>query len=73
MLFKNKNVELNGDQEKESITVNFRCNFIFANSIKRHICDAKKSRLGHDLPSSVNNRMILLFRVGFIFTKLSIC
>ena len=31
---------------------NFRENFIFANSIKRHISDVKKSRLGHDLPVS---------------------
>ena len=27
---------------------NFRDNFIFANRFKRHICDAKNSRLGHD-------------------------
>ena len=32
---------------------NFRDNFIFANSMKKHICDVKKSRLGHNLPSSV--------------------
>ena len=46
--------------------------FIFAKSIKRHICDVNNSQLGHDLPSSVNNRMILPFREGFIFTKLCI-
>ena len=28
---------------------NFRENYIFANSVKRHTCDAKNSRLGHDL------------------------
>ena len=27
---------------------NFRENFIFANSVKRHICDVIKLRLGHD-------------------------
>ena len=29
--------------------------FIFANSFKRHICDAKNSRLEHDFPISVND------------------
>ena len=52
------------------VTVNSE---ISPNSIKRHICDAKNLRLGHDLPSSVDERMILLFREGFIFTKLRIC
>ena len=28
---------------------NFREKFIFANNIRRHICDVKKWRLGHDL------------------------
>ena len=49
---------------------NFRENFIFANSIKRHISDVKNSRLGQDLPISKNDRVILPFREGFIFTKL---
>ena len=31
----------------------FHEHFIFANIVKRHICDAKNSRLGHDLPISV--------------------
>ena len=44
---------------------NFRENFIFANSINRHICDVK--------PSSVNDRVISPFREDFIFTKLRIC
>ena len=52
---------------------NFRDNFIFANSGKRHICDVKHSRLGYGLPISVNNRVILLFREGLIFTKLCTC
>ena len=52
---------------------NFRENFISANSIKRHICDVQTSRLRHDLPISVNDREILLFREGLIFTKLHIC
>ena len=52
---------------------NFRYNFIFANSVKRHICDVKNSRKGPDLPTSVNDRVILPFREGFIFTKLRNC
>ena len=52
---------------------NFRENFIFANSIKRHISDVKKSRLRQDLPILINNRVSLSFREGFIFTKLRIC
>ena len=39
---------------------NFRENFIFANSIKRRICD--------NLPTSVNHRVISPFHKGFIFT-----
>ena len=37
------------------------------NSVKRHICDAKNSRLGHDLHISVNDRVISVFREDFIF------
>ena len=33
---------------------NFRDNFIFAKCVRRHICHVKNKRLGHDLPSSVN-------------------
>ena len=44
-------------------------NFVFANSIKRHICDAKNSRLGHDLPISVNDRVISAFREDFKFRE----
>ena len=50
----------------------FRKHFIFANSVKRHICDVKNSRLGHDQPVSVNDRLIFPFREDFIFTKLRI-
>ena len=49
---------------------NFRKNFIFANSIKRHISTVKNSRLRQDLPISINDRVMLPFRKGFIFTKL---
>ena len=52
---------------------NFCDNFIFANSVKRHICDAKNSRQGHDLHKPVNDRVISAFREDFIFTKLRIC
>ena len=49
--------------------------FIFANSVKRHICDVKIFRLVHDLlitlhVISVNYREISPFREDFIFTKL---
>ena len=37
---------------------NFLENFIFANRVKRHIFDVKKSGTGHDLPISVNDRVI---------------
>ena len=49
---------------------NFHENCIFANCIKRHISDVKHSRLRQDLPISINDREILSFREGFIFTKL---
>ena len=52
---------------------NFREYFIFTNSIKRHISDVKNSRIRQDLPLSINDRVILPFRKGFIFTKLRIC
>ena len=44
---------------------NFRDNFIFTNSVKRHICHIKKSRLGPDLPTSVNDRVISPFHKDF--------
>ena len=38
-----------------------------AKSVKRHICDVKISRLGHNLPISVNDRVIwLLQKVLFL-------
>ena len=37
-------------------------NFIFANSVKRHICDVNNSQQGDYLSSSVNKRMISPFR-----------
>ena len=47
---------------------NFRENSIFANSIKIHICDVRNSRVGHDLPTSVNDSGFAISR-GFIFAK----
>ena len=52
---------------------NFCDNFIFANSVKRHICQVKKSRLWHDLPTSVKDKEFSPFCEGFIFAKLCIC
>ena len=49
---------------------NFRENFIFANSIKRHISDVKNSRIRQDLPLSINDRVILPFR-EFFFREVS--
>ena len=41
-------------------------NFIFANSAKRHICHVKNLQMKHDLPTSVNSRVISGFaRVSF--------
>ena len=34
---------------------------IFARSVKRYICGVKNLRLGHDLPISVNDRVISPF------------
>ena len=41
------------------------------NSVKRHICGIKKSRLGHDLPISVQDRVISPFSRGFNFHETS--
>ena len=49
---------------------NFRENYIFANSVKIHICDGKKSGLRQDLPLSVNDIVISAFCEDFILTKL---
>ena len=46
---------------------------MFAKSVKRHICDVNSLQLGHDLPLSVNDMLILPFREDFIFTKLRLC
>ena len=51
---------------------NFREDFVFANSPKRHICHVKNSCYGRDLPISVNNRLISPISEDFIFTKLCI-
>ena len=50
----------------------FCANFIFVKSVKIQICHIKNPRLEHDLLISVNDRVILPFRKGFIFTKLRI-
>ena len=47
---------------------NFRENFIFVNSVKRHKCDQKILGLGYDLPISVNDTVI---SQGFYFHEIS--
>ena len=50
---------------------NFPENFIFVNSVKRHICDVKNVQLGHDLLISVSDRVISSFQEDFILTKIN--
>ena len=51
----------------------FRENFIFANSVKTHICNVENSRQGRGSPISVNDRVISPIHEDFIFTKLGVC
>ena len=51
---------------------NFRKNFIFANSVKRYICN-ENSVLVHDLPTSIEDRVYKPFCQSFSFTKLRSC
>ena len=56
---------------KRTVNLEFFARILFSQkSIKRHICDVIKSRLGHDIPISVNDRVILPLQDGFNFTKL---
>ena len=52
---------------------NFRENFIFPHSVKRHICNILKSRLWHDLPTPVKGKEFFPFCEGILYTKLRIC
>ena len=55
------------DNAKKYCKLGIFCeNFIFANSVKRHICNDKILRLRHDLPISVNDRVISPFGRGFL-------
>ena len=60
---------------KSSVIVNSKiiARILFSQIALRHICDVKNSRLWHDLPVSVNDRLILPFHKDFIFMKLPIC
>ena len=58
------------DEEVCCKSENFRKNFIFANRVNRHIWGVKNSPLGHDVPKSVNDRVILPFREDSIFTNM---
>ena len=45
--------------------------FLFSRiALKDSFCDAKSSRLGHDLHKPVNDRVISTFKEDFIFMKL---
>ena len=53
---------------------NVRENFVSAKSIKSIFAKLKKNAtIRHDLPISVNNRVISQFCEDFVFTKLRIC
>ena len=54
------------------IFVFFRVNFIFANSVERHIFHVKNLRLWHDLPTSEKDKVLVPFRKGFISAKIRI-
>ena len=43
---------------------------LFSGIALKDISDVKNLRLKQDLPISINNRVVLSFREGFIFTKL---
>ena len=51
-----------------SMKISFSEEFYFRNSVKRHVCDIKNWRLGHDLPKSLNDRVISR---GFNFHEVS--
>ena len=48
---------------------NFRENLIFANCVKRRNCDVKKSLQKHDLPISVNDRVVSPLYKGLFSRK----
>ena len=48
---------------------NVRENFIFANIVKRHICDPQSSRLRHDLHVSVNDGVNLRYFARVLFSR----
>ena len=47
----------------QSKSRNFHEHFIFANSVKRHICHVEKLRLGHDISTSVNDSHFAISQV----------
>ena len=46
---------------------------LFSQKALKNISDVKNLRLRQDLPLSINRRVLLPFREGFIFTKFHIC
>ena len=61
----------NGPKSLYCISGNFRENFIFVNSVKRHTCAVKNLRLGQNLPISVIDSVFLRFLQGFHFHETS--
>ena len=60
---------------KQEYTVNPEvfARILFSRIALRHIHDIQTLRLRHDLPISVNDRVISPFSEGLIFRKLRIC
>ena len=46
---------------------------LFSRIVLKHIGDVLNSRPRHDLPNSVNDRVIMPFREDFTFAKLRTC
>ena len=57
-------------EERNDVNLEIFVRILFLLIALRHICHVKNSRLGHDLPTSLNDRVILTFCDGLIFTKL---
>ena len=57
--------------EEGTVNSEIFARILFSRKVLSHICDLKNLRLGHDLPISVNDRVIVQNREDFIFTEVS--